>query len=124
MTNPAGRRRSNTLSADKYLRRIKTYHPDQLHLKEELVDIFSHGEEGETLLKHIREELNNRLLVSDQVVPNPEIYRNLRCALESSSIEVPTIVPDTMSGSFVEKRFIAAVLNRPQDRVTRDSLLM
>lgn len=120
-----GRRTPRTYKpAEHYLGKIQVFHPDQQRLKDQLLSIFSHDEEEGTLLRRIHEELSDGLLVSREVVTNPEIYRCARDALESRGIIVPDTVLDTNSGSFIAKRVIAAIWHEPSCKIKRDSLLL
>lgn len=110
--------------AEHYLNRFQVFHPDQQTLKNQLLEIFSHGEEEAALLRRIDNELSEGLLVSREVVLNPEIYRCLREALESRGILVPDTVLDTQSGSFIAKRVIAAVWHDQNNKIKRDPLLL
>lgn len=55
---------------------------------------------------------------------NPDIYRCLRDAVENRSVNVPDTVTDTTSGSFIAKRIIAAIWSKPEEKTTRDTLLL
>lgn len=61
-------------SAEHYLRRIQVHHPYQQRLKEQLLEIFAHKEAEHTLLEIVSNDLHEVLLVSEEVVPNPDIY--------------------------------------------------
>lgn len=120
-----GRRVPRTYkSAEHYINRFQVFHPDQQRLKEQLLAIFAHGEQEHELLGRIRTELSDGLLVSREVVPNPDIYRCMRDALESRGVRVPDSVTDTQSGSFIAKRVIAAIWQDSSSKVKRDSLLL
>lgn len=91
-------------------------------MKREVLEIFSNGEEEQALLTRLRQEINDRLLVSKEVFTNPGVYKYLREALESRRVRVPVSVVDTTAGSFVAKRIIAAIWSDANDKVKRDAL--
>lgn len=79
-----GRRTPRTYKpAAYYLERIPILHPDQGRLKAQLTSIFHHEENGADLIARIKEELSDGLLVSREVVLNPNVYEFLLEALES-----------------------------------------
>lgn len=118
------RRRPRTYkSAKHYHGRIQANHPDQQRLKDQLLEIFAHNDAGHTLLQIIGIELHEGLFVSKEVVKNPDIYKQLRDALESREVRVPPSVIDTASGYFVAKRIIAAIWQDPVHKLKLDLLL-
>lgn len=60
-------------------------------------------------MERIKTEISDELLVSVEAVSNPKVYRFLREALDSRGVQVPASVIDTIAGSFVAKRIIAAI---------------
>lgn len=86
--------------------------------------MFEAQHRGSELIARLKGIVSDGLLVSKEVVPNPEFYRRLRVALESRSVYVPSLVQDRNSGSFVAKRVIAAIWSDQAERVHRDSLLL
>lgn len=111
-------------SADYHINRISVLLPDVQRLKDQSLSILPYGEEGDSLLKRIREELNDSLLLSREVITKPDVYRHLSNALESRNVQVSSSVVDINGVSFVAMQIIAAIWNRPEDKVKRDSLLL
>lgn len=124
MPTPGRRNPTTYKPAQYYLDRIPILHSQQQRLTDQLKEIFRHNEEGDALTKRIKEELTEGLLVSPDVVSNPKVYRFLREAVESRGIPLLATVQDTIAGSFVAKRIIAAIWSTNDDKVKRDSLLM
>lgn len=84
-------------------------------------DIFRHEEERDDLIKRIKAELSEGILVSVEVVSNPKVYRFISEALESRGVQVPATVQDMIAGTFLAKRIIAAVWQDEEEKVKRDS---
>lgn len=123
---PARGRRTPTIykPAEHYLNRIQVFHPYQLRLKDQLLDIFAYNEEETVLLRPIHSQLSDGLLFSRESVTNTDVYRCLRDALESRGMTVPVTVAGTPAGSFISKRNIAEIWHDPNNKVKREALLL
>lgn len=108
--------------AVQYIERVIDFNADQDRLKQQLLQVLEGEERGRELLDNSKAVKSDGLLVSIEIIMNPNMYRFLRGALGSRFIRVPEIVTDTNFRSFVAKRIIADVWGDAEEKVVRHSL--